>query len=151
MNIFLEIFGNCYVFEDELNTNITTRKRCNWEILPKGEKPSLHIIRMLTLQNKDIETFDVKRLQFLEKFNASEIVEGTNGFHGYYAFIFEKYCFLESAFYGNATYIIPKENWESLSQKTKQELLDEDKVIKKINHTQKWFINMKKTINGLGV
>lgn len=49
---------------------------------------------------------------------------------------------IESAIYGNATYIIPKENWEILSQKTKKELFDENKVIGKIDHTDKWKQNV---------
>ena len=77
-------------------------------------------------------------LQSTEKYNSEKIVEGINGFKGYYAFIFSKCCVLESAIYGNATYIIPKENWEILSQKTKKELFDENKVIGKIDHTAKW-------------
>ena len=77
-----------------------------------------------------------------EKYNSEKIVEGINGFKGYYAFIFSKCCVLESAIYGNATYIIPKENWEILSQKTKKELFDENKVIGKIDHTAKWKQNV---------
>ena len=38
--------------------------------------------------------------------------------------------------------IIPKENWEILSQKTKKELFDENKVIGKIDHTAKWKQNV---------
>lgn len=45
------------------------------------------------------------------------------------------HCVLESALYGNATYIIPKENWEVLSQKMKKELLDEKIVIEKVIHS----------------
>lgn len=58
-------------------------------------------------------------------YNATTMVEGVNGFKGYYAYLYDNYCVLESAFYGNATYIIPKDNWEELSQKTKRELFDE--------------------------
>ena len=64
---------------------------------------------------------------------------GINGFNGYYAYIFDKYCFLECAFYGNATYILPVDNWEILSQKTKQELIEKKEVIEKIVHRQEWF------------
>ena len=55
----------------------------------------------------------------MEMYNATTMVEGVNGFKGYYAYLYDNYCVLESAFYGNATYIIPKDNWEELSQKTK--------------------------------
>ncbi len=149
INIFLEIYKNCYIFKNDLKIDTTIRKKCNWEILPKGQRPSLHLTNILRKQNRDPLTFDVARLTFLEKYKISEIIEGINGFNGYYAYLFDKYCFLESAFYGNATYVIQKENWEILSQKTKGELLDANEVVEKINHTEKWFDNMKKLINTL--
>ena len=85
------------------------------------------------------------------KYNSEKIVEGINGFKGYYAFVFSGYCVLESAIYGNATYIIPRENWENLSQKTKKELFAEDKVVAKIDHTEKWQQNIKNIFNKLGI
>ena len=143
INLFLEIFGHCYIFSDEIKiTAENKRARCNWEILPPGVKPSTHLTSQLIKQQKRTDTFDVDRLKTIEEYKAEKIVEGLNGFKGYYAYIFEKYCVLESAMYGNATYFIPKENWEILSQKTKQELFREDKVLKKIIHNEKW----KKTI-----
>ena len=86
-------------------------------------------------------TYD-KYMEYMEKYNSEKIAEGINGFKGYYAFIFLRCCVLESAIYGNATYIIPKENWEILSQKTKKELFDENKVIGKIDHSAKWEQNI---------
>lgn len=143
VNMFIEIFGECYLFDNEISISDTKRRRCNWEILPKGTKPSAHLIKRLKSEGKDTDTFEVARLELLERYSANEIVEGTQGFSGYYAFVFDKCCVLESAYYGNATYIIPKEDWEILSQKTKQELFDEKKVLAKINHTQKWNDNIK--------
>lgn len=87
----------------------------------------------------------------MEMYNATTIVEGVNGFKGYYAYLYENHCVLESAFYGNATYIIPKDNWEELSQKTKRELLDERKLLGKIDHTEKWKQNVESTFKKLGI
>lgn len=149
INIFLEIFGECYVFDDDICVENANRRKCNWELLPPGIKPSVHLSNMLRHNNQDADTFDVARLRCLDKYNVIEVVEGTNGFRGYYAYIFEKHCVLESAIYGNATYVIPRENWEVLSQKTKNELLAEDKVVAKIIHTEKWFYSIKRTIKEL--
>ena len=119
INIFLEVYGLCYVFSDGIKIDETVkRRRCNWEILPSGKKPSVHLINLFKEQGSNPDTFDVARLQLLDKYKSEQIVEGLNGFNGYYAYIFKNYCVLESAIYGNATYIIPKENWEMLSQKT---------------------------------
>lgn len=149
INIFLEIFGECYVFDDEICLENIKRRKCNWELLPPGTKPSIHLSNQLKQNNQDTDIFDIARLRFLDKYDVNEIVEGTNGFKGYYAYIFDNHCILESAIYGNATYIIPKENWAVLSQKTKNELLNANQVIEKIVHTENWFYNIRKTIKKL--
>lgn len=149
INIFLEIFGECYVFDDNICLDTIKRRKCNWELLPPGTKPSIHLSNQLKQSNQDVDTFDIARLRCLDKYKVKEIVEGTNGFKGYYAYIFDKHCILESAIYGNATYIIPKENWEILSPKTKKELLDTNQVIEKIVHTENWFYNIRKLIKNL--
>lgn len=138
VNIFLEIFGQCCIYSDELDMREIKRSRCNWEILPPGERPSKHMSRLHTQQGKDTNSFNISRLNEIEKYKYEEVVEGINGFKGYYAYIFKNCCVLESAMYGNATYIIPKEDWKRLSQKTKKELLDNNNVIEKIDHKEKW-------------
>ena len=40
INLFLEIYGVCYIFDENIQIdNSTRRQRCNWEILPAGELP----------------------------------------------------------------------------------------------------------------
>ncbi len=152
INLLLEIYGVCYIFEKDIHIDeFAKRQRCNWEILPSGEMPSKHIEKQLREHGKDMGTYDVFRLRYVEKYHAEKIVEGINGFKGYYAYVFKKHCVLESAVYGNATYIIPKENWEILSQKTKKELFDEDYVIKKIDHTENWKYKISKIFESLNI
>ncbi|WP_368489225.1 hypothetical protein [Clostridium sp. BJN0013] len=79
INIFLEIYGFCYIFSDEINfSEVMKRQRCNWEILPPGEKPSVHLTNQLKMQGENIDTFDISRLSFLEKYKSEQIVEGVN-------------------------------------------------------------------------
>lgn len=153
VNLLLEIYGVCFFFKDSIKIEMVTKKnRCNWEILPPGEMPSKHVERQLRENGaKTTDTYDIFRLNYLEEYKAEEIVEGVNGFNGYYAFVFEKYCVLESAVYGNATYIIPKENWKILSQKTKRELFAEKKVVARIEHTSKWRQNITRKLKELGI
>lgn len=140
VNLFLEIFGFCFVFKDSIEiVDDIKRKRCNWEILPQGERPSIHLIKKLHEEGLKADNFFIARLERLEAYKPNQIVEGINGFRGYSAYVFDKYCFLECAFYGNATYILPAENWETLSQKTKQELIEKQEVVEKIIHTKDWF------------
>ena len=101
--------------------------------------------------NQSTDTYDIERLNYVETYDALEMVEGINGFRGYYAYLYEKYCVLESAFYGKATYIIPKDNWEELSQKTKRELIEGKKLVEKIDHTEKWKKNIARIFKNLGI
>ena len=139
INLFLEIFGECYVYSDEFSMATSNkRRRCNWQMLPPGQKPSIHLSSLLREEGENTDSYDVERLRVLDRYDVEQVVEGINGFEGYYAYVFESHCVLESAIYGNATYIIPKENWEELSQKTKQELLDDNVVVAKLIHNERW-------------
>lgn len=152
INLMLEIYGKCYFYDDVIRIEKTIkRKRCNWEMLPPGEMPSRHVEKQLKSMNQKTDTYDIARLNYMEMYNATTMVEGVNGFKGYYAYLYDNYCVLESAFYGNATYIIPKDNWEELSQKTKRELFDEKKVVEKIDHTEKWKHNIARIFKKLGI
>lgn len=152
INIFLEIYGICYIFDGVIKIdNSVRRQRCNWEILPPGQMPSRHIENQLREHGERTDTYNIYRLKYMEKYRPEKVVEGINGFKGYYAYVFENYCVLESAVYGNATYIIPKENWEILSQKSKRELFDEKKIIGKIDHTDKWQQNIASMFDELGI
>ncbi len=139
VNLFLEIYGYCYIFNGDLEGVGHVRQRCHWKMLPPGARPSEHLKEQLRSQGKNPDTFDADRLAFVEQYTAERIVEGVNGFNGYYAYVFKNYCVLECAVYGNATYIIPKENWEELSQKTKRELMEANCVKQKIIHTAAWY------------
>ena len=152
INLLLEIYGYCYVFDESIEiTQDQKHQRCNWEILPQGELPSKHVKKQEALNRKKAGEYSVLRLEHIEKYKYEKVVEGINGFNGYYAYIFDKCCVLESAIYGNATYIIPRENWEILSQKTKKELINEKKVIAKYEHTAKWMESISNGFEKLGI
>lgn len=148
LNMFIEIFGRCFVFEENLVID-AKRTRVNWQILPPGERPSNHIKHFLEERKEDSDTFDAERLKIMEQYKSEEIVQGVNGFFGYFVYIFKNCCVLESAIYGNATYIIPKENWEDLSKKTKKELFDNRLLIAKIIHTANWEYEIRDLMKNL--
>ena len=152
INLMLEIYGYCYIFDGDVQFNkIVKRRRCNWEILPPGEKPSNQVKKRLKDAGVETDTYDVYRLEHMEKYDYDEVIEGTNGFTGYYAYLFEKYCVFESAKYGNATYIVLRDDWEILSQKTKKELFEEGKVENKIIHNSKWSQNITEVFKGYDI
>lgn len=148
INMFLEIFGFCEIFTKDLElVDMKNKiKRCNWELLPAGIKAA--IINKKNEEHKKTRKNDYYqyRLEMLESFDPEETYEGTNGFDGYYAYIFNNTCYLENAFYGNATYVIPKSNWKELSKLSKQEILNTNCVIEKINHTEEWETKIKNSM-----
>lgn len=150
INLFIEIADICYISdsEDFLETKYTFY---NWELLPPGELPHNFVKKFI--RNKQItnKTFDMHRLEVLDSYEVEERGNGINGFYGYFAYIFDSFCIFESPIYGNATYIVPKENWKELSRMSKKELFDNNFVIKKIIHDKDWERNIKSTINDFRV
>ena len=96
-------------------------------------------------------SYEVYRLEHIEEYDYDEVVEGINGFAGYYAYLFNKHCVFESAKYGNATYIVPRHNWEYLSQRTKKELFEEGEVENKIIHNSQWLNNITGVLKNYNV
>ena len=140
INMMLEIFGFCEIFTGnlELITSRNNIKRCNWELLPKGIRAKVNEKTKKETKESKRRDFNQLRLDLLTSYEPSETFVGTGGFTGYYAFIYNNSCFLESAIYGNATYIMPKNEWKELSKMPKQEVLLTKKLIDKINHNSDW-------------
>ena len=151
VNIMLELFGGCYISDDGRRVSHTKRTRVNWKLLPKGERPSEHIKKCISTDDIHLNRFIYSRLNYIERYEVDEIVVGINSFQGYYGYLMKEYCILESAVYGNATYIIKRENWEEQTKKSKGELLKKLKVVAKIEHTKNWERNMYSQLNRLGV
>ncbi len=150
INLMLEIFGGCYI-GDDITFSDMKRRRVNWIMLPPGTKPSEHIRDTIIHNNEQVNQYVIDRFEYLEACEIEEIVEGLNSFQGYYAFLMGKYCVLESAIYGNATYILKRENWEELSKKSKGELLEKQNVIARIEHTKNWKRTIKNKMVSLGL
>lgn len=151
INMFLEIFGFCEIFNKDLDLiDIHNKiKRCNWELLPPDVKTIAltSINKEKAAQKSKRPDYNQSRLDVLDSYKPSEVFIGTGGFSGYYAFIFKNTCFLENGFYGNATYVVPKNKWKELSQLSKQEVLSTTDVIDKVNHTSEWFEKIQILMN----
>ena len=147
INMFLEIFGFCELFDKEYNLIKASNriKRCNWEILPKGIKlDSLMNKKHKNKSNENKKSFEEYRFNTIESYGSNDIFCGTGGFTGYFAFVFNNICCLECNYYGNATYIIPSKGWKQLSQLSKRELLNSKDIITKITHTSGWTTEFSK-------
>jgi len=148
INIFLEIFGQCNIYNENLEIASLNIKKVNWKIFPSGhfdrEFFNNNIESIIAHLSDDKQKVIMHRYNFLIGKNPTFIAIGQGGFKGYIVFAFpEKRLFiLESLFQGNATYVFD-ENWESLSKRTKGEILSERLQKDRFIHKKhwKWYIN----------
>lgn len=148
INLYLEVFGYCEVLDENLDSLLinTNYIRRNWEILPPDVKIEVRKSRNTRQEESRSKRkdYDQVRLDTLEEYKPIERNVGRNGFQGYYAFIYEGICILESPIYGNATYVVKRDSWKKSSMETKKELINNKKFLKRIEHNSKWFEEIKK-------
>ena len=131
VNLFLEIFGECQVFDVENNPVIIPKLiKLNWEILPKGKMPwekrrkqISKFIDRATGENKKVVN---KRLKFINEYGPDFSAIGSGGFNKYivFGFINKNIYVLESIEINNATYVL-ENDWETISKLTKAEILNQ--------------------------
>lgn len=144
INLLLEIFGECEIFNDELipifNVPVT---KLNWNVLPTGSYPwqtlRTHLTGLIRGERESQRGLVQSRLEKLASFNPNFVAVGTAGFRGYLVFGFENRNFfiLESISMGNATYVLG-ENWEQIAQRTKEEIVSQDLLLRRIIHNNNW-------------
>jgi len=152
INLFLELFGECNIVDDEfLSRQKTPIKRVNWNILPRGMMPWEKIRDPLLelLEKTDIKRkYDtLNRFEFINDFDPDFVATGNGGFNDYVVFGFtdRNLYVLENSFAGNATYIFSND-WETLSQLSKAEILAENLQIHRIIHRKNWKQNIREIL-----
>lgn len=145
VNLYLEIFGECQVFDIENNPIIIPKLiKLNWGILPKGKMPwkkrrkqiSKFIDRATGENKKVIE----KRLGFINEYGPDFSAIGSGGFSRYivFGFINKNIYVLESVDVNNATYTL-EDDWESISKLTKADILNRKLHRHRIIHSKSWY------------
>lgn len=149
INLFLEIFGECYVYTENLDEILKTQTtRLNWKILPEGERPwrqlKDELKPIISKAHKGKRELIEKRLETINAFEPKFTAVGTAGFAGYIIMGFpsSNTFILESLYYGNATYVLGTD-WESISKLTKAEILNESLHDERIIHRVSWYDKMK--------
>jgi hypothetical protein len=127
---------------------ISKIRRLNWVVLPKGEKISEDDLKEILSRSKRIRPVEMLRQERISGFKPDVIAIGQAGFTGYIIYVFskKKIAVLESVKYGNASYVIGDDNWQTLSKMTKKELLSKSLVHAREIHTTKWFVKIKKLL-----
>lgn len=141
INLFLEIFGECHFYTEDLNEIIRAPvHRLNWTILPPGPMTWEQLLKeldpLIQSVKKGKRPFLLHRLITINEFGPNPCYQGIGGFNGYIIFAFpsKNLYVCDSAYYGNATYVF-EENWEELSKKTKAEILDRNLQKDRIIHS----------------
>jgi hypothetical protein len=143
-NLLLEIFGHAEVLTANLAAFAPkTVTRVNWEVLPPGKHPwkslSAKVENLLSVQGERKRPVYEHRWSTIANYQPDFVAVGRAGFAGYLIFGFPSkgVYVLESAYYGNATYVL-EGDWERLSQLTKRELLDAALHKERIVHHERW-------------
>lgn len=145
-NMLKETLGGFEVLDMDLAGWVSAPQRqVNWQLLPPGKnpwesaRPALEaIFRRAPAGNQNVLR---ARLTAVGERNPDFVAIGIGGFEGYTVFGFEdrKLCVLESPKVNNATYVLPLDSWEALSQLTKAQILDAGAHKARIVHTGSWF------------
>lgn len=140
INLLLELCGSCEILDDNQIPIMKVTKSLNWNILPQGKRPWIEQKKLLKplldlITDKRANPVIQSRFEDINRLNPEFTAIGNQGFNGYIVFGFpEKSTYVfESAFYGNAIYVF-NEDWESLSKKTKAEILNAKLQIDRITH-----------------
>ncbi|MDD3028146.1 MAG: hypothetical protein PHI41_08890 [Erysipelotrichaceae bacterium] len=148
INVILEIFGECEIFDENLDSIINTEiKRLNWTILPAGKYPWTRLkdilkpfIKGARGKNKNVIS---SRLELIYSFEPNFVAWGNAGFSGYMIFGFPTMDIfvLESTLVNNATYVLGA-NWEEISKLTKAEIINCSLEKARVIHNKNWYDDM---------
>lgn len=156
INLFLEKFGECEILNEDGAPLIKNIIRLNWNILPPGKRPWEEQKKLLQpffdkQKSENVRPIIQERLEEINDLQPDFTAMGVNGYQGYVVFGFTKQniYILESAYYGNAIYVF-ENNWETLSQMTKADILKNNLQIDRITHNGEkvnWISRIQKFIN----
>lgn len=147
-NLMLECFGEFETVDAESGIKVGTKlKRLQWEILPAGQHPWAQTEPLVANITKDFDDSSSELIRYrmttIAGHQPNFLAMGKGGFNAYFVYGFEsKGIFvLESAYLDNATYIF-ENDWESLSQLTKNEIINGKLPYKRIIHDRRWRHNI---------
>lgn len=144
INLFLEIFRECSIMNENLQSiHMPQIVRVHWRILPQGRMPwdrlNQELRPVIQRQPHGNQPVIRYRLQAVNGHGPEFVAVGQGGFDGYVIFAFpQQHLFiLECVHLGNATYVFG-DDWETLSQMTKAEILDENLQKARLIHRENW-------------
>jgi len=151
-NLMLECFGSFEMVDSKTGIKIGTNvKNLQWEILPAGSYPwaqtSPIISRNIGSLDDSAKELIRYRMASIAGFLPDFLAIGKGGFNAYFVYGFEAkgIYVLESGHLNNATYVF-NQDWENLSQLTKNEIISGKLPHTRIIHDRRWLQNLGKII-----
>jgi hypothetical protein len=145
-NTLREVLGAFEALGKDLSSWVSAPvRRLHWQLLPPGKNPWESAKPLL---EKMVERAPVgnqgvlrARLTAVGEKKPDFVAVGIGGFEGYtvFGFVKQRLCVLECPQVNNATYVLPMESWEAVSQMTKAQILDAKAHKARIVHTRSWF------------
>ncbi|MBP0637994.1 hypothetical protein [Cupriavidus sp. AcVe19-6a] len=152
-NMLRETLGGFEVLDKDLASWVSAPvRRLNWKLLPPGKNPwesALPVLEeMVERAPRGNQCVLRARLAAVGGKNPDFVAIGMGGFDGYtvFGFVKQKVCVLESPQVNNATYVLPMDSWEAVSQMTKAQILDAKAHKARIVHTRSWFDSLEKAL-----
>lgn len=151
-NLMLECFGAFEVIDASTGVKIGTKlKHLQWEILPAGQHPWAKTGLIVATNTKSLDDSGKELIRYrmgtIAGFQPGFLAIGKGGFNAYFVYGFEDkgIYLLESGYLNNATYVF-KQDWEELSQLTKNEIINGELPHTRIIHDRRWLQNVGKAI-----
>jgi hypothetical protein len=132
----------------------------SFEVLPWALLPPDHTtFALLMAYYKSIEkellskhrgNVDEERLKKVTSLKPDRVYRGSDGFHGYTVFEFDRYekVILECPVYGNAVYFLYKDSWKSQARKSKQYIRENfPGSWGRVRHTESWFRRVREELS----
>jgi hypothetical protein len=145
-NMLREAFGGFEVLGKDLASWVSAPlRRLHWQLLPPGSNPweaaKPVLEKMVERAPGGNQGVLRARLTAVGEKKPDFVAIGIGGFDGYAVFGFVKQglCVLECQQVNNATYVLPMESWENVSQMSKAQILDSKSHTARIVHTRGWF------------
>ena len=137
-----------------INNDGLTYITINWKLLPEGQPLASAINSYIAaaIRNHPTKTYEESRITKILSLKPNKAYIGQSEFDGYIVFLFNysPYAVLECPWFGNALYLLNKDNWASLSKFTKSTLLHhQSKHARRIIHDPdgNWFRRLKRQIH----
>jgi hypothetical protein len=142
LNLLQENVGSADVFESAASlADYAASVRVDWQLLPPGtvDEVLTAMLRGKRPVNADQQAVMKERITVMSKLKPEAYVTGTDGFLRYFGAKFgDDFVAFENAQYGNAVYIM-YESWETLSKKSRIEILAGDPdSFDRIEHRKGW-------------